>query len=72
MTMNDKGLFPERGFDPRPIRVPVGVRSPVEHVGLGPDRGALLQNVVGGLSGHGRQALGDLVGFLKDIILSCM
>ena len=70
MQDKDGSFFPERGLYPRPVRVPVRVRSPLEHVGLRPDRRPLLQDVVGRLSGHGRQTLSDLVGFVREIVLA--
>ena len=63
---SDERFFPEGGLYPCPVRVPVGVRAPLEHVWLRSDRGPLLQDVVGRLAGHGRQALGDLVGLVRD------
>ena len=65
---NDEGFVPESGFDPGAVRVPVGVWPPVEHVGLRTDRRPLLQDVVGRLTGHRGQALGDLIRFGCDII----
>ena len=65
---NDEGFFPESGFDPGAVRVPVGVRPPVEHVGLRTDRRPLLQDVVRGFPRHRGQALGDLIRFGCNII----